>query len=88
MKSWTNIISCDSTNEWNVDSRLFDKEAPIEPGVLYMLEEHLEHGFDNTDQQVAPLSVLIQSELLPHIEQHGLFRAEMKERQAEQHQAQ
>lgn len=78
-------------DELNVESRLFDKEAPIEPGVLYMLEEHLEHCFDNTDQQVAPLSVLIQSEqaseLLPHIEQHGQFRAEMKEWQAEQHQA-
>lgn len=56
-----------------------------------MIESQIEHGFDQQHQQVAPLSMLIQleraPELIDSINEHGLFVAEMKEWNAETHQA-
>ena len=69
-------------DEEGIESRLFEESTEAESGVLYMLEEHIEHGFDNMTQ-VAPLSMLIQHErayeLIDSIHRHGLFIAEMKE---------
>lgn len=56
-----------------------------------MLEEQVEHGFDQEHNQVTPLSMLIQLERAPElinsINAHGLFLAEMKEWETEIHQA-
>ena len=74
-----------------LESRLFEEGSEAEAGILYMIEEQIEHGFDHEHQQVAPLSMLIQleraPELIDSINQHGLFLAEMKEWNAETHQA-
>ncbi|POC77791.1 hypothetical protein CRN61_19250, partial [Vibrio vulnificus] len=74
-----------------IESRLFEEGSEAEPGILYMLEEQIEHGFDHEHKQVAPLSMLIQlekaPELIDSINRHGLFLAEMKEWNASSHQA-
>ena len=74
-----------------IESRLFEEGSEAEPGILYMLEEQVEHGFDQEHNQVTPLSMLIQLERAPElinsINAHGLFLAEMKEWDTEIHQA-
>ncbi|WP_010433682.1 DUF2913 family protein [Vibrio cyclitrophicus] len=74
-----------------IESKLFDEGSEAEPGILYMLEEQVEHGFNQEHNQVTPLSMLIQLERAPElinsINTHGLFLAEMKEWNAETHQA-
>ncbi len=74
-----------------IEFRLFEEGSEAETGILYMIEDQIEHGFDQQHKQVAPLSMLIQLErapaLIDSINQHGLFVAEMKEWNAETHQA-
>lgn len=77
---------------YNLLLHLYDEEGgEAEPGILYMLEEQVEYGFDQEHSQVTPLSMLIQldraPELISSINDHGLFLAEMKEWNAEIHQA-
>ncbi len=78
-------------DEEGLESRLFEEGNEAEPGILYMIEEHIEHGFDDSHKQVAPLSMLIQleraPELIDSINHHGYFIAEMKEWNSETHQA-
>ncbi len=78
-------------DEEGIESRLFDESAQAEPGILYMIEEHIERGFDDAHNQVSPLSMLIELERAPElidaIHRHGLFIAEMKEWNAETFQA-
>ena len=74
-----------------IESRLFEEGSEAETGILYMIEEQIEYGFDQQHKQVAPLSMLIQleraPELIDSINHHGLFLAEMKEWNTETHQA-
>ena len=74
-----------------IESRLFEEGREADAGILYMIEEQVEHGFDHEHKQVTPLSMLIQleraPELIESINQHGLFLAEIKEWNAETHQA-
>lgn len=74
-----------------IESRLFEEGSEAEPGILYMLEEQVEYGFDQEHNQVTPLSMLIQlehaPELINSINAHGQFVAEMKEWNSEIHQA-
>lgn len=78
-------------DEEGIESRLFEEGDETEAGILYMLEEHIEQGFNQEHKQVAPLSMLIQLERAPElinsINRHGLFLAELKEWNAETHQA-
>jgi hypothetical protein len=78
-------------DEEGIESRLFEEGSEAEPGILYMIEDQIEHGFDHSHQQVTPLSMLIQleraPELIDSIHRHGGFVAEMKEWNAEKHQA-
>lgn len=78
-------------DEEGIESRLFEEGSEAEAGILYMIEDQIEHGFDQQHKQVAPLSMLIQleraPELIDSINRHGLFLAEMKEWNAETHQA-
>lgn len=70
-------------DEHGIESRLFEEGSEPEPEILYMLGDHIEHCFDTDNQQIAPLSMLIQSESAPQLEaiikQQGWFSAEMKE---------
>ncbi|EKO3607014.1 DUF2913 family protein [Vibrio metschnikovii] len=74
-----------------IESRLFEEGQDAEHGVLYMLEDQIEHGFDHEHKQVAPLSMIIQleraPELIDSINEHGLFIAEMNEWNTDTHQA-
>ncbi|WP_045500549.1 DUF2913 family protein [Vibrio hyugaensis] len=78
-------------DEEGIESRLFEEGSDAEPGIIYMIEEQIEHGFDQEHNQVTPLSMLIQleraPELIESINHHGLFLAEMKEWNAQTHQA-
>lgn len=77
-------------DEEGIESRLLEEGTEAEPNVLYLLEEHIEHGFDNMTQ-ITPLSMFIQHEraydLIDSIHRHGLFIAEIKEWNAITHQA-
>lgn len=74
-----------------IESRLFEEGTCPEEGIAYMISDHIEHGFDIYHQQVAPLSILLQSEnaqgLVTVINQHGMFAAEMKEWNSNTYQA-
>ena len=74
-----------------IESRLFEEGSEAEPNIIYMIEEQIEYGFNQEHKQIAPLSMLIQLERAPElinsINAHGLFIAEMKEWNAETHQA-
>jgi hypothetical protein len=78
-------------DEEGIESRLFEECSEAELGILYMLEEQVEHGFDQEHNQIIPLSMLIKLERAPKlintINAHGLFLAEMKEWNAKTHQA-
>lgn len=78
-------------DEHSLDSQVFDEEQKAEPEVLYMLEEHLEHCFDEFGYQIAPLSIMTGSrravELVSVINSHGSFKAEMYEWNEETKQA-
>ncbi|MCG9657938.1 DUF2913 family protein [Vibrio mediterranei] len=78
--------------EEGLESKLFEEGITAKPGVLYMLQEHLEHGFnDKTGQQHSPVTMLIQLERAPElidvINRYGWFTAEMKEWNNETYQA-
>ncbi|RJX65818.1 DUF2913 family protein [Vibrio sinensis] len=74
-----------------LESRLFEEGSVTEPGMLYILEDHIDHCFDESGHQQAPLSMLIQLERAPElidvINRHGWFMAEMNEWNAMTHQA-
>ncbi|SON51563.1 DUF2913 family protein [Vibrio tapetis] len=78
-------------DEEGLESRLFEKGMQTKPGILYLLEEQLEQGFDAEHRQVSPISMLIELERAPEliecINRHGLFVAEMKEWNEKTHQA-
>ncbi|EHK2924586.1 DUF2913 family protein [Vibrio parahaemolyticus] len=78
-------------DEEGIESRLFEEGSETEPGILYMIESHIDHCFNIENKQVAPCSMLIQLERAPEligsINNHGYFLAEMKEWNAETHQA-
>lgn len=78
-------------DEHRFDSQVFDETQQAEPEVLYMLEEHLEHCFDESGYQIAPLSLMVESsrapELVSLINHNGSFKAEMHEWNDETHQA-
>ncbi len=79
-------------DEEGIESKLFEKGTKAEPGILYMLQDHIEHGFDETTgKQQTPVSMLIQHERAPElietINKHGWFVAEMKEWNASTYQA-
>ncbi|ANS87345.1 hypothetical protein VSVS12_03644 [Vibrio scophthalmi] len=66
-----------------LESRLFDESIDAEPGIIYKLEDHIDHCFNKDGIQKAPISMLIQLERAPDlidaINKHGSFSAEMKE---------
>ncbi|WP_394167990.1 DUF2913 family protein [Photobacterium piscicola] len=78
-------------NEHNYRSQLCKKnETPI-VDVIYLLQDHIEYCFNTEGDQIAPVSILFESEnsgsLVDIINQTGLFIAEMKEMNVDQQQA-
>ena len=78
-------------NEHNYRSQLCKKnETPI-VDVIYLLQDHIEYCFNTEGDQIAPVSILFESEnagsLVDIINQTGLFIAEMKEMNIDQQQA-
>ncbi|NIY85222.1 DUF2913 family protein [Vibrio hepatarius] len=77
--------------EEGLESQLYEEGVKAEPDVLYLLEGHIEHGFDQNNKQTAPVSILTESErapdLLDVIHRFGWFVAEMKEWNPDKHQA-
>ncbi|RWX52871.1 DUF2913 family protein [Photobacterium chitinilyticum] len=69
--------------EHGFDSRLFDESAKAETEVIYVLQDHLVNCFEANGKQVAPVSLLIESErsesLIDYINESQLFLAELKE---------
>ncbi len=70
-------------DEEGLESRLFEEGDETQPGILYMIAEHIDNAFDEQQKQVAPMSMFIQLERAPEvidaINRHGSFIAEMKE---------
>ena len=78
-------------SEHNYSSQLCNKnETPI-VDVIYLLQDHIEYCFNTEGDQIAPVSILFESEnagsLVDIINQTGLFIAEMKEMNVDQQQA-
>ncbi|MFC1502792.1 DUF2913 family protein [Pseudomonadota bacterium] len=69
-------------NEHQFDSRLFDESVKSEPEVIYVLKDHLVNCFNDSGQQIAPVSLLIESargpSLIEIINDTNLFLAELK----------
>lgn len=70
-------------DEEGFESRLFEEGADTEPGIIYILEDHVDHCFNEDGAQKAPISMRIQLEQAPDlidaINKHSWFTAEMKE---------
>lgn len=77
----------------DIDSKLFDeKDGPVKAiNTIYILPDHIEHCFDESGQQIAPVSFFIRDgsykELSALINSIGLFNAEIKEISEEARQA-
>jgi len=71
-------------------SQLFESDDKVQAEVLYVLEDHIEHCFENK-KQVAPVSVLLQSERAPTlvdiINKRDAFKAELHEWNSDNNQA-
>ncbi|MPY24354.1 DUF2913 family protein [Shewanella sp. YLB-07] len=77
-------------DEQGLDSRFVDSTEQRVPGFIYMLQEHVEHGFSQAGEQVAPVSLFLESDkvcaLVEAIEQTGLFGAELQQLNQDQQQ--
>ena len=73
------ILRC----EQGLESRFINEDERRVPGFIYMLQEHVEHGFNEAGEQVAPVSLFLESDkvcgLVEAIKQTGLFSAEMEQ---------
>ncbi len=69
--------------EHGFDSRMFDESARAEHDVIYVLQDHLVNCFEANGKQVAPVSLLIESErsetLVGCINETQLFQAELED---------
>ncbi|MGR5187808.1 DUF2913 family protein [Photobacterium damselae] len=77
--------------EHGFDSKLFNPDVETIPEVIYILQEHIDNCFSNEGQQVAPISLLIETdrlgELVNLIEQSQYFSCEVKENNKDKKQA-
>lgn len=75
--------------EHGVDSRLYNEtEGPADDeNTIFILPEHIEYGFGDGGEQLAPVSLLIKGgafgDLETLVEQTGLFRCEVVQRNLE-----
>nr|WP_285229735.1 DUF2913 family protein [Motilimonas eburnea] len=78
--------------EYGIQSDLVqDSEAPKVADVLYLLPEHIEHCFDDASNQIAPISVLLESrkhrEIMRLVEGAGAFKVGLVEENQQAKQA-
>lgn len=70
-------------DQYGLESRLHNEEETQEDDVIYMLSDHITHCFDDEQNQIAPLSMLLQGKnadkLAGYVNRTGLFRAEITE---------
>ena len=70
-------------SEQGLESRFINEDETRVPGFIYMLQEHVEHGFNEAGEQVAPVSLFLESDkvcgLVEAIESTGLFGAELQQ---------
>lgn len=70
-------------DEASIDSKVYEEGQETLPNVLYMLESHIEHCFDDNETQVAPVSMFIQNpapnELIQTINGVNKLTCELKE---------
>lgn len=70
-------------NEHGFDSKMFDESGKAEPEIIYVLRDHLENCFEANGRQIAPVSMLVESEraisLIKIINDTKLFLAKIKE---------
>lgn len=73
------------------DSKLFHEGEEVQSETIYILQDHIDNGFDELGNQIAPISMLVESKRSPFlvewIQANGEFGAEMKEWNAETGQA-
>ncbi|MCL1064269.1 DUF2913 family protein [Shewanella benthica] len=73
------ILRC----EQGLESRFIKENERRVPGFIYMLQEHVEYGFNEAGEQAAPVSLFLESDkvygLVEAIELTGLFSAEMQQ---------
>ena len=78
------ILRC----EQGLDSRFVNETERRVPRFIYMLQEHVEQGFNQAGEQVSPVSLFLESdqvsELVEAIERTGLFAAELQQHNQEQ----
>lgn len=74
-----NILS----HEHGFNSMMFDDSVKAEPGVIYVLQDHIDNCFEANGKQIAPVSLLIEHEsvssLVEIINGTQLFFATLKE---------
>jgi len=70
-------------DEANIDSKVYEEDQETLPNVLYMLESHIEHCFDDNEMQIAPISMLIHTplpdEVIDAVHKFNRFSCEMKQ---------
>ncbi|EOK5605096.1 DUF2913 family protein [Vibrio parahaemolyticus] len=70
-------------DEANIDSKVYEEGQETLPNILYMLESHIEHCFDENERQIAPVSMFIHtstpSELIQTINEFNKLTCEMKQ---------
>lgn len=73
------------------DSKLFHEGEEVQSETIYILQDHIDNGFDELGNQIAPISMLVESKRSPFlvewIQANGEFGAEMNEWNAETGQA-
>lgn len=78
-------------DEANIDSKVYEEGQETLPNVLYMLESHIEHCFDENNIQVTPVSMFIQTpspnELVQTINDVNKLTCELKEWEKENNHA-
>ena len=78
-------------SEHNYRSQLCNENEIATVDVVYLLQDHIENCFNDEGNQIAPVSILFESEnagsLVDIINQTGLFIAEMKEMNIDRQQA-
>ncbi|WP_305810544.1 DUF2913 family protein [Photobacterium leiognathi] len=76
-------------DEHGFNSRFFHEGEKTEPEIIYILKDHLEHCFEESGEQIAPVSLLIKFEqntpdiLINVINQTYLFCASLYEHNTE-----
>ncbi|AQS38650.1 Protein of unknown function (DUF2913) [Shewanella psychrophila] len=69
--------------EQGLNSRIVNESEKRIPGFIYMLRDHIDNGFNEAGEQVAPMSLFLESDkmsgLVETIEKTRLFSTEIKQ---------